>query len=69
MKINNTFDHKDDVDHNSEQTGIEPIPPFIANQFSHGINVCDIVCVCKIFVRSNIYLFHLHCEQSRLFSW
>ena len=24
-------------DQNSEQTGIEPIPPFIANQLSNGI--------------------------------
>ena len=36
------------IDQNSEYTGIQPIPPFIANQLSHGINMCDIVCVHKI---------------------
>ena len=35
-------------DQNSEQTGMEPIQPFSANQLSHRINVCDIVCVCKV---------------------
>ena len=30
---------------NSEEKEIEPMSPFIANQLSHGINVCDIVCV------------------------
>ena len=35
-------------DQNSEHTGIEPIPPVIANQLSHGINVCDIEWVYKI---------------------
>ena len=32
------FTTKTTFDQNSEQTGIEPIPPFIANRFSHGIN-------------------------------
>ena len=41
------------IDQNSEQTGIEPIPPFIANQLSHGINVCDIECVCRICQLAN----------------
>ena len=38
MTIRTTFDQ------NSEQKGIEPIPPFIANQLSHEIDVSDIVC-------------------------
>ena len=31
--------------YNSEKNGIEPIPPFIADQLSRGVNECDIVCV------------------------
>ena len=34
---------------NSEQTGIEPTPPFIANQLSNG-NMCDILYVCIRFI-------------------
>ena len=44
----NTFDHKDDIQPELRTNGIEPILPFIANQLSHGINVCGIVCVCEI---------------------
>ena len=49
----NPIDHKDDVRPEIRKTGIEPQPPFIANQLSHGINVCGIVCVFKIELLAN----------------
>ena len=39
---------KDDFRPELRTNGDEPMPPFIANQLSHGSNMCDIVCVHKI---------------------
>ena len=41
----NIFDRKDDIRPELRTNGIEPIPPFIANQLSHGI-ICDILYAC-----------------------
>ena len=42
-------------DQNTEETEIEPKPPFIANHLSQGINVCDI----NVCVRFNFKLLEL----------